>query len=870
MPLAAGTRLGNYEIVSPLGAGGMGEVYRAKDTKLDREVAIKVLPAAFAQHPERLARFEREAKVLATLKHNNIATIYAVEESSDGKALVMELVEGATLKGPVPVEAALKYAAQIASALDAAHEKGITHRDLKPANIMLTPEGTIKVLDFGLAAVTQPSQSDSEAGSNMVTLTMSPTNAGMIMGTAAYMSPEQASSQTVDRRADIWAFGVVLWEILTGKQLFHGTTISHILASVLKDEPDYSQVPPKVRRLLRRCLEKDPRRRLRDIGDAMELVEVDSEAAPAANTARSLTWFSRLTGIVVAVLAVAVAALAFVHFREAPPLQPISRLQILPPGTAQPLSFALSPDGRALAFIASSGGPNQMWIRSLDTLEARALAGTDGAAYPFWSPEGSYLGFFANGKLKKISASGGPAQTICDTADSRGGSWNRDGVIIFSAGPRSPILSVPATGGTPSAVTRTQEVGHRFPAYLPDGRHFFFNEGRVMMGSLDGATAVPVLPDNTNAQYVPPTTAGNAGQLVFLRDTTLMAQPFDIGSPHLAGDPVPVAAQVAAGRYFGSGAFSVSNNGVLVYASDAIRSDRELVWMDRNGRRLGAVGKPAPYRAFSLSPDEKTVAATVRSATQADIWMHDVARSVATRFTFQSGLNGNPIWSPDGTRMSYSHVPPGFGDNPNIYQKSAGGNGAEQLLLRGAVNAVPQDWAPDGRWIVYSESGARTATDLWLLPLEGERKPVPYLQTPFNETQARFSPDGKWMAYASDESGQYEVYVQAIPASGAKYQLSAMGGRGPDWRRDGREIYYVSGDQNLIAVPVKLGSTVELGAPQKLFQLEGVDAGAIFSINRYVPSRDGQRFLVNVPAGGEGASAPPLTVVLNWQAGLKK
>ncbi|MGD1091981.1 MAG: protein kinase [Bryobacteraceae bacterium] len=574
MPLAAGTRLGNYEIVGPLGAGGMGEVYRGRDTKLDREVAIKVLPAAFAQHPDRLARFEREARVLASLKHNNIATIYTVEESSDGKALVMELVEGATLKGPVPLDTALKYAAQIASALDAAHEKGITHRDLKPANIMLTPDGTIKVLDFGLAAVTQPSQSDGEAGTNMVTLSMSPTSAGMIMGTAAYMSPEQARGQTVDRRADIWAFGVVLWELLTGTQLFQGDTVSDILASVLTKELDFTQVLSKVRRLLRRCLEKDPRKRLRDIGDAMELVEVDAEAAPAAINAPSRSRLGWVASGVAALFALVAAALAFVHFREAP--EQTLRYTVAAPESSTVHSFSISPDGCTLVIAAQVNGKRQLWLRPMDALQAQPMAFTEDATYPFWSPDGRYVGFFAQGKLRKIAASGGPAQSLCDVPTARGGSWNRDDVIVFSPGLAGiSIQRVAAAGGVPVDVTKTQgNLEH--PVFLPDGRHLLYEallgtteqQRGIYVGSLDGKENRRVLLDEeSSAVFAPPAHGGRIGYILFVRESTLMGAPFDVASAQLSGDVFPVADGISPNTDRFNLPVTVSENGVLLYES---------------------------------------------------------------------------------------------------------------------------------------------------------------------------------------------------------------------------------------------------------------------------------------------------------------
>jgi len=515
-----GDELGHYEVLSPLGVGGMGEVYRAKDTKLDREVAIKVLPAAYAQHPERLARFEREAKVLASLNHPNIATIYAVEESPEGKALVMELVNGETLKGPMPVETALKYAAQMASALDAAHEKGITHRDLKPANIMVTPDGTIKVLDFGLAAVTQPSHSEDEVGTNMLTLTMSPTQSGMILGTAPYMSPEQASGKPVDRRTDIWAFGVVLWELLTGKRLFDGETISHTLAAVLTKEPDWDQVPAKVRRLLRSCLDKDVKQRLQAIGDWKLLLE-DAPVAPALSPPSRLGW---VAWTVIGALALALGFVSYRHVTEEP-AQTVE-FSVLPPSggsfdVTNGYGIAASPDGRHLAFLALVDGKTGLWVRDLNSPANRLLPGTQGArGSPFWSPDSHYIGFFAERKLKKIEASSGPALVICDADPGRAGSWNKTDLIVFQPSNAGRLFSVSAAGGTPTAVTTLDagETAHRFPWFLPDGRHFLYTvladdqrKRGVYLGDVSSRARNRVLSDYTNAVYTPP------GFLIFAR-----------------------------------------------------------------------------------------------------------------------------------------------------------------------------------------------------------------------------------------------------------------------------------------------------------------------------------------------------------------
>jgi len=896
MRLAAGSRLGHYELAELIGVGGMGEVYRAQDTKLRRDVALKVLPAAVAHDADRMTRFEREARLLASLSHPNIASIFGIEDSGDSRALVMELVEGPTLAeriahGAIPLDEALDIARQIADAIEYAHERGVIHRDLKPANVKITPDGAVKVLDFGLAkALTgEITASSSPANSPTLspTLTLRATQAGMILGTAAYMAPEQAKGKTVDRRADIWAFGVVLFEMLTGQPLFTGDTAAEIMASALKEEPKLEKLPAAtpavIRRLIERCLHKDPKQRLQAIGEARITLSgpMQEEAAPAqalAATAPSPSFLSQMGWVAAALLAAAGAGLSFVHFSETPPVQQSLRFQIPPPGAAAAQFPTLSPDGRTLAFVANRDDASQVWIRSMDTLESRALAGSEGAIYPFWSPDGAYLGFFAQGKLKKIAVAGGPPQTLCDSTSGRGGTWNRDGVILFSAGPTSPISRVSAAGGVPTPVTKATEsasgAGHRFPAFLPDGIHFLYNAGNdkadasgLFVGSLDGAAPVRILPDPTNALYAPPAAPGLSGYLLFRRENTLMAQPFDPKSLKTTGEMFPVAEQVPiGGGNNGFGAFSVSANATLVYRSGGAVANRELVWMDRSGKRFGVVGKPGDYRSMGISPDEKAVAAAINSSSQWDIWIEDLARGVSSRFTFRPGISRSPVWSPDASRVIFALQSANL-YSVDIYQKPAGGNGQEELILHAGVNGYPDDWSSDGKWIVFQQTGQKTANDLWLLPLAGDRKPIPYLQTPFDEVNARFSPDGKWMAYQSNESGQNQVYVQAVPPSGAKYQISTAAGTFPQWRRDGKELYYVSADQKLMAVPIKLGATVEPGAPQPLFPIPTY--GALDS--SYVPSRDGQRFLVNVPAGGETATAaPPITVVTNWQSGVKK
>ena len=775
--------------------------------------------------------------------------------------------------------------------MEYAHDKGIVHRDLKPANIKITPEGVVKLLDFGLAkAFANRGDARSSAGSspeNSPTLTIGATEVGVILGTAAYMPPEQAKGKSVDKRADIWAFGVVLYQLLAGERPFKGEEVGDILAAVIKDQPDLNRVPVHARRLLSSCLQKDPKRRLSSIADARLLLD---EAAGATNiplSAAKSGYGGRLPWVVAALLlATMLVGVSFIHLRETPPVTQSLRYQISTPAR-EPAQFpALSLDGRNLAFVASNAGPSpsQVWVRAMDAFEAKPLAGTDGATYPFWSPDGAFVAFFADGKLKKVAIAGGPPQTLCEASSGRGGSWNRDGVILFSPGPASAIFRVPAAGGTPVAVTELAEnkiyaaAGHRFPVFLPDGAHFLYSAGSdkldsagLFVGSLDRAAAVRLLPDLTNALYAPSPAPGAPAHLLFRKDGTLMARPFDAQRLTIKGDMFPIAEQVADSVNTGFGAFSVSENGVLVYRSGAgALSNRELVWMDRAGKRLSALGKPGAFVGVAISPDEKTLAVSIRNGSQRDLWLEDLGRGVLTRFTFRSGINRNPVWSPNSSRVIFAFQSLSLSSySAELYLKPAGGNGQEELLLHSGLNGFPDDWSPDGTWIVYEQTGQKTAADLWLLPLSGDRKPVPYLQTPFDEMAARFSPDGKWMAYQSNESGRFQIYVQTFPSSGAKYQISTSGGTFPRWRRDGKELFYVSADQKLMATPITLGATVEAGTPQPLFPAPPY-AGLQLAASFYAPLGDGQRFLVNAPVGGDADSAPPFSVVTNWQAALKK
>jgi eukaryotic-like serine/threonine-protein kinase len=889
-----GAKIGSYQVLSLLGAGGMGEVYQAHDTKLGRNVAIKVLPAAFVHDPERLSRFQREARMLAALNHPNIATIHGLEQSDGVHFLIMELVPGETLadrvkSGPVPIEEALKIAVQIAEALEAAHEKNIIHRDLKPANVKVTPEGKVKVLDFGLAKAF--AGDSAEDLSHAVTFTAMGTEEGRILGTPAYMSPEQARGKATDKRTDIWAFGCVLYELLTARQAFPGETLSDTIAAVLDSEPDWQSLPlttpSKIRDSLRRSLQKERNRRLRDIGDArIEIEEALAAPKDALPTqpgvpVSAITQFKSRERLAWAIgaIAIVIAALvlgAFAYFRSVPQDAQTIRFFVSPPETwtltrqlgltgAPPNPLAVSPDGHRIALVATSAdGRTLLWVRSLDTLNAQPLAGTEGAARPFWSPDSRLLGFFAGGKLKKIDVSGGPPLTLCDAPDDRGGAWSQDGVIVFAPRPDSTLQKVSDSGGTPIAATvLAPGEAHRGPVFLPDGRHFLYRAkmdrgtGLIYIASLDSADRKLLL-NVDSGTYV-----YSEGHLLFLRGTTLMAQPFDARHLVLAGDAFPIAEQIQVQNATGPGfgLFSASSTGVLAYQTGTGTTATQLVWFDRTGKRVGTLGDSATYADLVLSPDEKRASVSISDGKQRDIWAYDVARGLRTRITFDPADELNSVWSSDGSRLVFNSRRKGHLD---LYQKASSGAGAEEVLLEDNRDKSPQSWSPEGRFILYTSSGPPTGDDLFVLPLSGDRKPVPFLQTPFNEYDGQFSPDGRWVAYGSDESGKDEVYVAPFPGPGGKWQISTAVGTFPRWRRDGTEIFYLAPDNNLMAAAVNgKGSSFEVGAVKPLFEARALDP----TRNSFAVSADGQRFLINTDPQTTSA---PITVVLNWAAGLKK
>jgi len=902
MGLRIGTQLGPYEILSAIGAGGMGEVYQAHDTKLGRDVAIKVLPEAFAHDPERLSRFQREAKMLASLSHPNIATIHGLEHSNSTHFLIMELVSGETLAErikrdrAVPVEEALKIAVQIAEALESAHEKGIIHRDLKPANVKVTPEGKVKVLDFGLAKAFAGDAANDDP-SNSPTLSLAATMHGVILGTAAYMSPEQARGKAVDKRTDIWAFGCVMYELLCGRPAFEGEDITEILAAVVKTEPDWSRLPestpPAIRVLLRRCLQKDKTLRLQAAGDArIEIHEALTSPAAAEPGAAQRKNRERLAWSVTAIAIVATLALSFVHFRGPTEETRILKMSVLPPEkavfNARSLP-AVSPDGHRLAFVLTLDGKDTLWVRDLDSLAARPLPGTEGAHEPFWSPDSRFIAFFAGGKLKKIDVAGGPALTLCDAALGYGGSWSKGDVIVFAPTSTGGLFRVPVAGGTATPVTAldsaTAETSHRFPWFLPDGRHFLYtalNTDRektaVYVGDLDSKTRRLVVVALSNAVYAQP------GYLLFLREGTLMAQPFNAGKVQASGDPFPIAEQVDSnfsGGVAAQGQFSSSQNGVLAYTSGGGGGRNvQLTWFDRSGKTTGTLGAPGVLQWPAISPDGNTVAAD-RDDQQTgffDLWLHDLARGTASRFTFNSKTNAYPVWSPDGSHIAFSSTRDGGGGS-NVYQKATSGVAQDEALDKAnpGLGKRPEDWSRDGRYIIELVVGPKYA--IWVLPLFGDRKPFPYLQTDFNENWARLSPNGQWLAYVSDETKRDEVYVQTFPTRGGKWQVSTNGGSRPVWSRDGKELFFIGGvtntptllgaDQKLMAVEVKSdavkgGAKFEAGLPKPLFDthLPANVLNVLFDV-----SKDG-RFLM--PIQLEQTASVPMTVVANWTAGLRK
>jgi Tol biopolymer transport system component len=897
MSLAPGQRLGPYEVQAAIGAGGMGEVYRARDTRLGRDIALKVLPDLFAADPDRIARFEREAHLLASLNHPQIAAIYGFEVAAEpavaGKpalrALVLELVDGPTLAdrltvGPLPLDEALRIAGHIADALEAAHALGIIHRDLKPANIKVRADGTVKVLDFGLAKMLERDAAPASMTLSP-TLSVHGTSAGLILGTAAYMSPEQARGLPVDRSTDVWSFGCVLFEMIAGRRVFDiGGTVSDAVAAILRSEPDWpalpASTPPPVRRLLRRCLAKDLRNRLHDIADArLELADAlsGSEAAAPQLTSGARGSHRWLTIAALAAAGVAILAAGALTLRTPPADTRVFRSSISIPATltGTPASrMAISPDGTRLVFGAPDAtGRVLLWVRPLDGLAAQPLTGTEGASAPFFSPDGRFVAFVASNKLKKIDLSGGPAMTLADTNFAVRGSWNKNDLILFSPSGSSPIASVKASGGAvPTTVTTLDsaagETRHSYPFFLPDGRHFLFLASKsnepvgVYIGSLDSPDRKRLLDGASNVQYA-------SGHLLFLRGPTLMAQKFDPNTLAVTGDVMLVAEQVSTMVGSRTGAFSVSENGVLAYQMQAA-AQSNLVWFDRSGRQIARLGETADFGEVSLSPDgaRAAVSALEPGASGRDIWVFDVARGLRTRFTFDPEEETTPIWSPDGLRLVFSKARNG---RLELFEKASSGAGSEKELLSDPVSKYGLSWSPDGRHLLYAIGVSAQSSRLAVLNMVGDPKPTQLLKSSFDETPAVFSPDGRWIAYSSNESGRYEVYVTGFTERSGKWQVSVAGGDRPRWRRDGRELFYLSGNKLMSAAVTIDDRGFAIGAANPLFDVRPSDRTGVFGVRMmhvYDVTADGQRFIVNTAS--DQTSVTPVTLVVNWPAALSR
>ncbi len=853
MTIATGTRLGPYEIIAPLGAGGMGEVYRARDTRLGRDVAVKVLPSSYSDDKERLQRFEQEACAAGALNHPNILVIHHIDTYEGSPYIVSELLEGETLRdrlhgGALPQRKAIDYSLQVAHGLAAAHQKGIAHRDLKPENIFITNDGRVKILDFGLAKLTGSGDAD-QSQTDIPTRRVN-TDPGLVMGTVGYMSPEQLRGKPTDHRSDIFSFGAILYEMLSGKRAFRGESKAETMSAILREDPSelsetHKTINPALERVVQHCLEKNPEERFHSASDLAFAIQALSGSAAISGQMVAMAaqlerpklgkYFPWIVAGIFALTSIILLPFAIPSFKHAPARANVTRSAILPPENTSFLAlnlFAVSPDGLRLAFIARDAkGQAMLWMRPLDALTAQPLAGTDGISTgspPFWSPDGRLIAFFAGGKLKTIDASGGPPQTVCDAPNGRGGTWNRDGVILFAPNPGGPIHRVSAAGGASTAVTKLDESRrqstHRWPYFLPDGHHFIYRVGGtgataqnenngIYLGLLESQEQRLILRADTSAAYA-------SGHLLFAREGTLMAQPFDEKSFQLIGDAFPLAEHLQFDVVITRAIFSVSENGVLAFQSGAARGDSRLIWFDRSGKQTGQLGEPGFYFQPQFSPDGQklAVASFDIRAGSADIWLYELARNVPTRFTFDPASDVAPIWSPDGSTIIFSSNRKGPYD---IYQKAFTGAGSEEVLLESDETKTANSWSADGRFIVYTSADAKANTkeDLWILPLFGDHKPFPFLRTQFNESFAQFSTDGHWI---------------------------------------------VAPDNKLMAVDVNAKESIlEIGNAQPLFEVHPNTAPG----THYDVTHDGKRFLV--ASAGEGSSAP-ITLVVNWTAELKR
>jgi eukaryotic-like serine/threonine-protein kinase len=884
MTLAAGSRLGPYEILSAVGMGGMGEVYKARDTRLDRTVAVKVLPASLSENPAFRQRFEREARTISQLSHPHICTVHDVGNQDGVEYLVMEFLEGETLaeriaRGPLPLDQVLRYGIEISDALEKAHGQGIVHRDLKPANVML-PKSGLKLVDFGLAKLDLPAP-----GSVVSSLSGLPTQAeigrtaaGMIVGTFHYMAPEQVEGGEADGRTDIFALGLLLYEMATGKKAFSGKSPASLMGAILHSEPpsissSQPMTPPALDRLVKTCLAKDPADRFQTAHDVklqlQWIAEGSSAAGVAAPVAARRKRRERFAWALVPAAALAAAAVTVLVLRLSSEPPRVIQSSLLPPAKSS-FAFefgpmALSPDGRSVAFVATSSGVNRLWVQPLSGAPAQALAGTDGASNPFWSPDSRFLGFFASRQLKKIEASGGPPQNLADAPLGRGGSWSRDGVILFVPNSRAVVHRVSASGGDATPVTKldadASEISHRWPVFLPDGRRFLYlaqsgeaagEKNGIYAASLDDGERKLLFHANTNVAYTPP------GHLLFYGDRALLARPFDAKSLRFTGEAFPVAEDVQYFATFAQAVFSASGPGLLAYQTGS-GGETQLTWLDRSGRPTGTVGAPGQFATPRISHDGTRVAVRILDPQAVgDIWIYDLERGTRTRFTFDPSDDFGPLWSRDDSRVVFSSARKSPGD---IYQRDSAGTAKEEPLLSSNAFEMAQDWSPDGRLLLFQVDDPRKPTqmDLWTYSV-AERKAAPFLQSTSNEILGRFSPDGHWIAYVSNESGTEEVYVVPFPGPGGKWQISTAGGRAPLWTRGGREIVYQAPGDEIMAVEVKSTPTFQAGVPKALFKANlRQPPGAQFDV-----TPDGERFLVNLRPGDQ--MADPVTLVQNWAA----
>jgi eukaryotic-like serine/threonine-protein kinase len=870
----------------------MGEVFKARDTRLDRTVAIKILPEALAADPQFRERFDREARAISQLTHSHICRLYDVghQDPSTGSGpavyyLVMEYLDGETLadrlaRGAVPLDQALRIAIEIATALDTAHRAGIVHRDLKPGNIMLTKAGA-KLLDFGLAK-SSPVATSSSMSMLPTTPAAARTAVGTILGTFQYMAPEQLEGRDADARTDIFAFGTVIYEMLTGKKAFEGRSQATLIAAIIGSTPTPMSelqplTPAGLDQIVLRALAKDPDDRWQTARDLLSQLKWIAEsgsragapvAAPPARRGRmALAWV--LCGVL-AVLLAAVTTAALWKVTGVPPQAGIVRLMIVPPENQHVFGAPIvSPDGRRIAFVATTPeGTSKLWLRPIDAVAPQPLPGTEGATYPFWSPDSRFIAFFASGQLKKIDVAGGSPQTICEATNGRGGAWNKAGVIIFSQRVSSALVQVSSAGGSPTPLTTLDpskgEQSHRFPHFLPDGRHFLFvtltkseNAG-VYVGDLDSKTIVRVITADSEAWY-------GAGYLVFGRKNTLFAQAFDPERALLgSGEPTPIAEQISLGPNTGGLSYSLSETGVLTYVGGAQSAIGQFTWVDRAGRALGTLGQPALVASPSLSPDASRVAIEIIQDASSDIWVGDVTRWLMARATFDPAADSNAVWSPRGDRIAFASErgSRGFSD---IYMRPASGAGGDELVLSTAKAKFPFAWTPDGSAILYLEVATK-GTELWGVPVVGEHRPFAYVQNGFNLNNPQLSPDGRWVAYASNESGRNEIYVQSYPAPTAKAQVSLEGGNQPRWRRDMKELFYMAADRRLMAVPITAGAALQPGPATVLFETHLLDS-PLTAASQYDVAPDGQRFLMAVT---KQTAEVPVTVVLNWPSSLRR